>query len=79
MREAEPSWRKPVGIFAILGLIAVWAAIVASLSTAVGKWPIWLQSVFYVLAGIAWILPLKPLLRWMETGRFRPLDPPSVP
>ena len=23
------------------------------------------------VAGIVWILPLKPLLRWMETGRWR--------
>jgi hypothetical protein len=75
----EPSWRKPAGIFAILGLIAIWAAAVASLSSAVGRWPILVQSIFYVFAGIIWVVPLKPLLRWMETGRFRPGDPPSVP
>jgi hypothetical protein len=23
-------------------------------------------------AGIAWILPLKPILQWIETGRFKP-------
>ncbi|MGP0730965.1 DUF2842 domain-containing protein, partial [Escherichia coli] len=23
------------------------------------------------VAGIVWILPLKPLLLWMETGRWR--------
>ena len=67
----EPSWRKPAGIFAILALIAIWAAIIASLSTAVGRWPVLLQTIFYLVAGIAWILPLKPLLRWMETGHFR--------
>jgi len=26
---------------------------------------------FYLVAGIVWILPLKPLLRWMETGKFK--------
>ena len=67
----EPSWRKPVGIFAILALIAIWAATIASLSTEVGRWPVLVQAIFYLLAGIAWILQLKPLLRWMETGRFR--------
>jgi hypothetical protein len=67
----EPSWRKPVGIFAILALIALWAAIIASLSGEVGRWPVLLQAIFYLVAGIAWISPLKPLLRWMETGRFR--------
>ena len=68
---AQPSWRKPAGIFAILALITLWAALIASLSGEVGRWPILVQAIFYLVAGIAWILPLKPLLRWMETGRFR--------
>jgi hypothetical protein len=67
----KPSWRKPAGIFAILALIAVWAVLVTSLSTFVGRWPVLIQAIFYLIAGIAWILPLKPLLRWMETGRFK--------
>jgi len=75
----QPSWRKPVGIFAILATIGIWAAIIASLSGVVGEWPILIQSLFYVIAGIIWIFPLKPLLRWMETGRFAPMEPPSVP
>lgn len=68
----QPSWRKPAGIFAILGLIAIWAVLVVSLAGTVGKWPVLLQAGFYLIAGIAWVFPLKPLLRWMETGRFGP-------
>jgi len=67
----EPSWRKPAGIFLILVLIAGWAVGVASLSSTVGRWPVLVQALFYLLAGLAWILPLKPLLAWMETGHFR--------
>ncbi|MCL6682833.1 DUF2842 domain-containing protein [Sphingomonas sp. SE158] len=67
----EPSWRKPAGIFGILAIIVLWAALVASLAALVEKWPVLLQGLFYLVAGIAWIAPLKPLLRWMETGRFR--------
>ena len=70
-RGAQPSWRKPAGIFLILALIAGWAAVVVSLAGTVGQWPVLLQSIFYLVAGIAWILPLKPLLRWMETGHFK--------
>ena len=66
----QPSWRKPAGIFAILGLIAIWAVLVVSFSAQIGDWPVLAQGLFYLVAGIAWILPLKPLLRWMETGRF---------
>ena len=69
---AEPSWRKPAGIFAILAIIVLWAALVASLAVFVENWPVLAQGLFYLAAGIAWIAPLKPLLRWMETGRFRP-------
>ena len=67
----EPSWRKPAGIFAILGLIALWAVIVASLSATVQRWPILLQALFYLVTGLVWVLPLKPLLRWMEGAPFK--------
>jgi predicted membrane channel-forming protein YqfA (hemolysin III family) len=66
-----PSWRKPAGALAILGIIMVWAVLIASLSATVGRWPWPLQLAFYVVTGLIWIAPLKPLLRWMETGRFR--------
>ncbi len=67
----EPSWRKPAGVFAMLALITAWAVLIASLSELVGRWPVLLQAIFYLIAGIVWILPLKPLLRWIETGHFR--------
>lgn len=67
----QPSWRKPAGMFLILALIAGWTAIVVSLSPWVGTWPVLVQAVFYLVAGILWIAPLKPLLRWMELGTWR--------
>ena len=66
-----PSWRKPLGMLAILALILVWCVAVASLSGVVGGWWWPVQAVFYLVTGIVWIAPLKPLLRWMETGRWR--------
>ena len=68
---SEPSWRKPLGVFLILALITVWAVLVASLSSTVSRWPVLVQGIFYLVAGIAWIVPLRPLLSWIETGRFR--------
>lgn len=66
-----PSWRKPAGMFMILGMIAVLAAIVGSFSAQLARLPAPVQGLVYVFCGIAWIAPLKPLLRWMETGSFR--------
>ena len=71
MNVPQPSWRKPAGILAILAIIAIWAALVASVAAFIENWPVLAQAAYYLVAGIAWILPLKPLLRWMETGRFR--------
>lgn len=68
---SEPSWRKPAGIFLILLIILVWAVIVATASPWVGTLHPLLQGVFYIVTGIVWIMPLKPLLAWMETGRWR--------
>ena len=66
-----PSWRKPVGTLAILLFIILWCVLVVTLASGVGRWHWSLQAVFYLVAGIAWITPLKPALLWMETGRWR--------
>jgi len=66
-----PSFRKLAGIGLILGLIALWAAFVASMAPLVGKWPALAQAPYYLFMGVAWIIPLKPLIRWAQTGSFR--------
>ena len=71
MAVSTPKWRVGVGIATILLLIALLAVLVASFSGVVGRWPMLVQAVFYLVVGVIWIVPLKPLLRWMETGRFR--------
>ncbi len=70
MTSPQPSTRKLAGIAAILLLIVVWAAFVASLAPFVGRWPVLVQAPYYLVMGLAWIAPLKPLIRWIETGRW---------
>ena len=69
--DLTPSWRKPAGVLGILLLIGSWAAVVVSLSEVVGRWHWAGQLLFYLVTGIVWITPMKPLLRWSETGRWR--------
>jgi predicted membrane channel-forming protein YqfA (hemolysin III family) len=68
---AETSWRKGAGIALIVLLILLWAGFVASLAPLVSRWPILVQAPFYLAMGLVWIAPLKPLIRWMQTGHFR--------
>jgi Protein of unknown function (DUF2842) len=73
----EPSWRKPAGILGILLLILIWAVLVASLSPWIGGYHILIQMVFYLATGVMWILPLGPILQWMETGKFKHIKDPT--
>jgi Protein of unknown function (DUF2842) len=67
----KPSWRKPAGMLAILVMIAALAWLVGSLSEPIGALPIVLQALIYLIAGTIWIAPLRPLMIWMETGKWR--------
>jgi hypothetical protein len=67
----KPTWRKPAGMMMILGIIAIWSVLVVSASPWISQLPGWTQTIVYTVAGIIWIAPLRPLLIWMETGRWR--------
>lgn len=67
----EPNWRQGAGMALILLLIAVWAVLVVTAAPLIADAPKWVHVIYFLGAGIVWILPLKPLLRWMETGRWR--------
>ena len=61
-------WRKLLGTFVILGFMAAYIWLAASIGGHVPKY--WLaELVYYVVAGIAWAFPLIPLVIWMNRGR----------
>ena len=55
----RPSWRKPVGMFAIISLIFIWVFAIVSLSGYIGQIHILAQAFVYLVAGIIWIAPLR--------------------
>ncbi|WP_310497107.1 DUF2842 domain-containing protein [Sandarakinorhabdus sp.] len=67
----EPSWRKPVGMLLMLLYIAVYAMIVGLASGWLTALPTPLMVAAYLVLGVAWLAPLRPLLVWMNTGRWR--------
>lgn len=67
----EPTWRKPVGMIGMILYIAIYALIVSVLADWIRAAPQLVQAGFYLVAGLAWVLPLKPLFLWMNTGRWR--------
>jgi predicted membrane channel-forming protein YqfA (hemolysin III family) len=61
--------RKAIGCFALLAYLALYLAAAATLGARLlPMLPNWGELVFYVLAGIVWVFPLKPLFGWMNRG-----------
>ncbi len=67
----KPNWRMPFGTLLILFLVLVWCAIIVSLVDQISMLKFWLQFPIYAIAGIVWIFPIKLILIWMNTGKFR--------
>lgn len=59
--------RKIVTGIVLLAFIALWIVIAATIGTQITSAPHWAQLIFYILAGIAWVFPLRPLMRWMNS------------
>ena len=66
-----PQGRRIMGVFAIIALIGVEALIIVACANLIAPWPILAQSLFYLVAGLIWLLPMKPLLVWMNKGESR--------
>ena len=58
--------RKLVGTFALIALVLIWAL----LAMVVAQFPMIKASslgetIYYVVAGLGWVLPAMPLIKWM--------------
>ena len=60
--------RKLIGLFAILGFLGVYVWAVVMVGEHIpNHWAA--QLAYYGLAGLAWGVPLFPLISWMNRGR----------
>jgi hypothetical protein len=59
--------RKLIGTVAILLFVLVYGPVAMALAESrILETPKLVQTVAYVVLGLAWILPILPLIRWME-------------
>ena len=60
--------RKFFGVAATLAFVVVYALVAMALAQArfVQSAPDLLQWVYYAVIGMGWVVPLMPLIRWME-------------
>ena len=59
--------RKLIGAVALISLVVVWALLAMATAQAVlGAANRMVEAVFYVVAGLGWVLPAMPLIKWMS-------------
>ncbi|MEL6569712.1 MAG: DUF2842 domain-containing protein [Pseudomonadota bacterium] len=60
--------RKPIAILALFTVLIVWIVIATIIGSAITDAPGWLQLIFYIVAGLGWIFPLRPVFLWMNSA-----------
>ena len=64
--------RKFIGAVALFVLVIVWALVAMALAQAPAIHDSTFASIaYYVIAGIGWVLPAMPLVRWMSGSGTR--------
>jgi hypothetical protein len=65
-------FKKLIGAFVLLGVIAIYVLLVMRAAVAIlpTAGPV-VEFVFYAVAGMAWVIPVRYLILWMNTpGRY---------
>ena len=62
--------RKFIGAIALFVLVIVWALVAMALAQLrrSATTPS-LRSLYYMIAGLGWVVPAMPLVRWMSRGQ----------
>ena len=58
--------RKIIASIFLLGFMIGWIVMIGTVGPMVSDLPKWAVLLFYVFAGIGWILPFKPIFAWMN-------------
>jgi hypothetical protein len=63
----NPRIKKFIGTVLMVVFVIFYALLIMAIAprilTGASKW---VEMVFYLVAGLAWAVPLMPLIRWME-------------
>lgn len=59
--------RKLIGTVGLLLIVSVWALLAMALAqSALTDINGFVAAIYYVVAGLGWVLPAMPLIRWMS-------------
>jgi hypothetical protein len=66
--------RKLIGTVLLFVLAIVWSLLAMALAQSVlTDINYWVAALFYMVAGLGWVLPAMPLVRWMLRPDKKPM------
>ncbi|MEC7290677.1 MAG: DUF2842 domain-containing protein [Pseudomonadota bacterium] len=62
------SKRRLIASIIVMLFLVFWIWGAATIGSQLATAPKWISLVFFVVAGVGWALPLKPVFTWMNSG-----------
>jgi Protein of unknown function (DUF2842) len=60
-------WRKLLGAIMLIVLVLTWVLLAMAIAQSMAvKANGIIEMIYYVVAGLGWVLPAMPLVRWMS-------------
>ncbi|MEO1323499.1 MAG: DUF2842 domain-containing protein [Pseudomonadota bacterium] len=63
--------RRLVASIILIVFLGIWVWGAATIGSKLATAPKWMSLIFFVVAGIGWAVPLKPVLGWMNSAPDR--------
>ena len=60
--------RRIVASLILLVFLGVWIWAAATIGSYLATAPKWMSLIFFIVAGIGWVVPLRPVFKWMNAG-----------
>jgi hypothetical protein len=67
--SSKPSARSLWGMLALILGLAAYAFLIAAIGSEIIDTSLWIQTPFYLVAGILWIFPARKILEWIGRGK----------
>lgn len=65
-RPLSPGARKALGCFAIMVWLIAWIVGAVMIGERLHGLPAIVPLLYYAVAGVGWVVPLRPLFKWMN-------------
>jgi hypothetical protein len=66
-----PSLRRPLGILGLILFLFFYVILAVALFEPVASLHVLVQLPVWLFLGLAWVIPMRPVMIWIETGTWR--------